>query len=202
MVDPQDRTIGSSLGVGRGAQREVLVGLGMPLEHLSIADAQVNKTIRNSNRLWFDANWHNNPDQAMKQLARARHETVNRRFKVFNSMSHVWRHANDLHGIAFMAIINVTHLTMAIEGMDFFEHGAFQIYYKDNQFNLQILLLFVSRLDILTLEIDYFILAMHVPTFVIHSVGTQNSASQLSEHNHECLVPKFFSHSSFGTAPI
>ena len=75
---------------------------------------------------------HNNPDQVMKQLARARHETVNRRFKVFNSMSRVWRHGRDLHSTAFMAIVNVTHMVMAIEGIRSLEHGSFQINYKDN----------------------------------------------------------------------
>ena len=68
----------------------------------------------------------------MKQLARARHETINRRIKQWNCMSRVWRHEKDRHGTAFMAIIAITHMLMAMEGTDFFEHGAFQVYYKDN----------------------------------------------------------------------
>lgn len=75
---------------------------------------------------------HNNADQTMKQLARARHETVNRRFKTWNILKHTFRHGLERHGTIFMAVVNLTHMLMTIEGMDKQVHGHFQVHYKDN----------------------------------------------------------------------
>ena len=73
-----------------------------------------------------------NADQAMKAAARARHEAVNRRFKQFNCMKNVWRHSRPRHGTAFRAVVNITHLLMAMQGEVPGLHGTFQVNYKDN----------------------------------------------------------------------
>ena len=71
-------------------------------------------------------------DQRMKARARARHETVNRRFKVWNIVKKVFRHSSDKHGMVFLAIVNITHMLMAIEGRGTGLHGLHQVQYKDN----------------------------------------------------------------------
>lgn len=73
----------------------------------------------------------NNADQRMKQLARSRHETINRRFKQWNILGRVFRHNVALHSQAFLAVVNLTHMEMALTGNNG-DHGKFQVEYKDN----------------------------------------------------------------------
>ena len=44
--------------------------------------------------------------------ARARHETINGRFKFWNSMSCTWRHCRVKHGVAFRALANIIQLEL------------------------------------------------------------------------------------------
>jgi hypothetical protein len=52
----------------------------------------------------------NTPHQRQNGLARARHETVNSRFKIFNVLSKPYRHELTTHGQCFMAIANLTQI--------------------------------------------------------------------------------------------
>ena len=52
----------------------------------------------------------NNADQKMKGDARARHETVNRRFKQWCILERRFRHEPHLHAKVFRAIANITQL--------------------------------------------------------------------------------------------
>lgn len=67
----------------------------------------------------------NNADQHMKSVVRARHETVNRRFKQFGILEHVFRHRLQRHGVVVWAIANITQIGI--------EDGTplFQVVYDD-----------------------------------------------------------------------
>lgn len=52
----------------------------------------------------------NDFDQKMKADARARHETVNRRFKHFFVLGHRFRHPLSRHSACFRAVANLTQL--------------------------------------------------------------------------------------------
>ena len=43
-------------------------------------------------------------------LGRARHETVNRRFKTWGALQQRWRHSNEKHAITFKAVVTITQL--------------------------------------------------------------------------------------------
>ena len=62
----------------------------------------------------------------MKAVARARHETCNKRMKEWGCLNRVWRHCKLKHPFAFYAILNITQLT--------FENGSplFPVRYDDN----------------------------------------------------------------------
>lgn len=62
----------------------------------------------------------------MQQLVRARHETINGRFKQFSILKQVFRHDKTFHSPVFRAIVNVTQLTMDNES------PVFGIYYDDS----------------------------------------------------------------------
>ena len=49
------------------------------------------------------------------QQARARHETINGRFKRFNILGGKFRHDKDKHGICFMAVAALVHATMIMD---------------------------------------------------------------------------------------
>jgi hypothetical protein len=68
----------------------------------------------------------NNPDQKMKRLARARHETVNRRFKQFEVLTTTFRHPLEKHWQCFHAIVNMTQIDMQ------YVAPLFEIYYDDS----------------------------------------------------------------------
>ena len=74
----------------------------------------------------------NNADQRMKQLARARHETINRRLKQWNVLQRVFRHGTEKHCNVFLAVLNITHMQMAVGSVDGEKRQTFQIEYKDN----------------------------------------------------------------------
>jgi hypothetical protein len=69
---------------------------------------------------------HNNNDQKMKKLARARHETVNKRLKQFNILANVYRCSLDDHGYIFRAITIITQIAIQTE------EPLFSMHYKDN----------------------------------------------------------------------
>lgn len=73
-----------------------------------------------------------NDDQRMKSVARARHETINRRFKQFGILDRRFRHSKDQHGLVMWAIANIVHMVMSLEGTTEEEAGLFQVEYKDN----------------------------------------------------------------------
>ena len=47
-----------------------------------------------------------------KALARARHETVNGRFKVFGALKQIYRHDLSLHSLVFRSIANITQVSL------------------------------------------------------------------------------------------
>jgi len=47
----------------------------------------------------------------LKQI-RARHESLNRKFKVFRIVGGRFRHSKDLHGVFFMAVANIVQVTL------------------------------------------------------------------------------------------
>jgi hypothetical protein len=67
----------------------------------------------------------NNDDQRMKAAARARHETVNSRFKEFAILSQRYRHNLMRHGTVFMAVANITQLAIVSD------RPLFSIQYND-----------------------------------------------------------------------
>jgi hypothetical protein len=68
----------------------------------------------------------NNPDQVMKQKARARHETCNRRMKQFTVLSKTFRNKRDLHIYCFHAVANIVQLDIALGNQ------LFDVIYFDN----------------------------------------------------------------------
>lgn len=71
------------------------------------------------------------PDQYMKQLARARHETVNGRFKMWSSLSSMFRHPIEKHGMIFRSVGNIIHFVMDEEGLTDYERGLYGVAYYD-----------------------------------------------------------------------
>ena len=69
---------------------------------------------QNENRQWLD------------QRHRNRHETVNRRFKVFNCMNSKFRHSMEKHGDCFNCVATLTQLSMDHGGV-----GLFPVVYDD-----------------------------------------------------------------------
>ena len=75
---------------------------------------------------------HNNWDQRMKAQARARHETINRRFKMWGVMSQTFRAKPEQHETYFMAVANLTQwLIMCSTYLDDPERSLFQVEYDD-----------------------------------------------------------------------
>jgi DDE superfamily endonuclease len=70
----------------------------------------------------------NDYEQRTKALARARHETVNRRFKIFGCLSQRYRHDLGLHGMIFHAVANIVQLTILCG------HPLFEIEYNEADF--------------------------------------------------------------------
>ena len=68
----------------------------------------------------------NNPDQKMKQLARARHEAINGLFKNWGCLERRFRHRVKLHGQEFVAVANIVQALIVLE------NPIFQIDYSDN----------------------------------------------------------------------
>jgi hypothetical protein len=78
---------------------------------------------------------HNNEDQRMKAVARARHETVNRRIKMWGIMGQRFRGKPDRHELYFNAIANLTQfliMNSGYDGVDETERELFEIDYDDN----------------------------------------------------------------------
>ena len=69
---------------------------------------------QNENRQWLD------------QRHRNRHETVNKRFKVFNCMNSKFRHSMEKHGDCFNCVATLTQLSMDYGGV-----GLFPVVYDD-----------------------------------------------------------------------
>jgi hypothetical protein len=79
---------------------------------------------------------HNNKDQRMKAVARARHETVNRRIKMWGIMGpQRFRGKLDRHELYFNAVANLTQFLIMNSGYDGVEENErelFEIDYDDN----------------------------------------------------------------------
>ena len=73
----------------------------------------------------FTPTGYNTRQQRMFAVARARHETVNRYFKVFGAFRNQWRHHRRKHGIAFHAAANVVQARIQLEPT------TFQVDYQD-----------------------------------------------------------------------
>ena len=73
----------------------------------------------------------NDADQYMKSVARARHETINKRLKDYGALGKRFRHSRHLHGKVFYAVANLTHLAMSTEGVRREDYGSFQVDYFD-----------------------------------------------------------------------
>ena len=76
---------------------------------------------------WSDTpNGLNNLEQYQKSLARARHETVNARFKMWGALRQQYRHKKESHWAVLNAIANITQLTI--------RNGEplFQVHYDEN----------------------------------------------------------------------
>lgn len=63
-------------------------------------------------------------DRLAKEGARARHETVNRRFKQFGVLKQIFRHDKGKHKFCFSAVVVLTQL-----GFECGEYGQFQVSY-------------------------------------------------------------------------
>jgi hypothetical protein len=77
---------------------------------------------------------HNNPDQRMKAQARARHETINRRFKMWSIMGSRFRSHPSEHSRYFFAVANLTQFLIMIAGHHPYsdeERDLFQVDYND-----------------------------------------------------------------------
>jgi hypothetical protein len=67
---------------------------------------------RDGNQWAETPNGLNDHDQRQKQMARARHETMNGRFKQWNILKAIFRHNIAKHGAAFRAIACITQLSI------------------------------------------------------------------------------------------
>jgi DDE superfamily endonuclease len=80
-----------------------------------------------------------NEDQHMKGIARARHETINRRFKLWKILNNRYHGNLDKHADVFMAIANITQLVIESKGHEAteeeHEEGLFQVEYYDRYNN-------------------------------------------------------------------
>ena len=77
---------------------------------------------------------HNNPDQRMKARARARHETVNRRFRMWSILGQRFRGHPKNHEMYFMAVANLTQFLIkrvGYEPEDGEERELFEVQYND-----------------------------------------------------------------------
>jgi len=75
-----------------------------------------------------------NDDQHMKAVARARHETINRRFKTFNILKAQYRGKPVTHGYCFFAIANITQYLIECVGHemgDRDDEGLWMVEYFD-----------------------------------------------------------------------
>ena len=52
----------------------------------------------------------NKAHERSMSLGRARHETVNRRFKTWGALQQVWRHSNFKHAVTFRSVATITQL--------------------------------------------------------------------------------------------
>jgi DDE superfamily endonuclease len=75
---------------------------------------------------------HNNADQHMKAQARARHETINRRFKQWGVMGQRFRSNPECHEKYFNAVANLTQFLIMTSGLEDDERQLFQVYYNDH----------------------------------------------------------------------
>jgi len=86
-------------------------------------------TCSDGNGWSFTPNGLDNPDQYMKAVARARHETINGLLKQFHCLRDCFRHHRTKHGRVFCAVANIVQAMIKIE------NPTFQINYDDNYHN-------------------------------------------------------------------
>jgi len=63
----------------------------------------------------FTPTGYNTREEYMKAVLRARHETVNSKFKVFGAMKQQFRHHRSKHGACFGAIANIVQARLMLE---------------------------------------------------------------------------------------
>ena len=68
--------------------------------------------------------------EAQKAKIRARHETVNGKFKTFGALKQCFRHSLDKHGIVMRAVVNIVQLEIE------FESPLFPVDYDDRAYHL------------------------------------------------------------------
>jgi hypothetical protein len=68
------------------------------------------------------------PFEIMMGKARARHETINRRFKEFGALHQEWRHDLTLHNRCFWVIAHLVQLKIDNEGL------AYKVNYDDREY--------------------------------------------------------------------
>ena len=84
---------------------------------------------------FFDTPWRyldNEHQKRRKQIVRARHETINRRFKEWKILKEVFRHAVEKHGVVFLSVANIVQVSLE-------EEPTWQVDYNDrinNDFNV------------------------------------------------------------------
>jgi hypothetical protein len=80
---------------------------------------------------------HHNEDQTMKALARARHETVNRRFKQWGVLGQRFRGKPEYHSKFFYAVANLTQFLISLNAFnpDDPQGRLFRIDYNDRAGN-------------------------------------------------------------------
>ena len=69
---------------------------------------------------------HNDEDQRMKKVARARHETINGKLKTWGILKQCFRHNLNKHWMVFAAAIHITQLLIETE-----DDYIFQVDYND-----------------------------------------------------------------------
>ena len=70
---------------------------------------------RDSSGVFTTPNGLNNADQTMKQLARSRHEVVNRRLKQWGILCTLYRNHLSTHGRVFIACSVITSLVLQLD---------------------------------------------------------------------------------------
>jgi len=81
------------------------------------------------NQHCFTPNGSNTYEQRKMAEARARHETINGRFKTWKALDVEWRHLREKHGLAFRSVAVVTQVEIL------FGHKHYTVEWNEQEFN-------------------------------------------------------------------